>query len=192
MTSSSREDMGSTFGSSEFQRRSIVAEVPTVGVWFSKHYRPSPPPKERATAAIQALVRKLSVPVQNGDPLVRAGDSSLLVSIRLVGVWGERSRSTTLNLTLDGPGFSRQHTCCGIWTQGKSNHLGAQSGVQFHSCKEPWELLPAAIPPSQHLGSGAGSLSGHPHSAAALGPDQRAVKCGRTFQGRSGDWPERP
>lgn len=65
-----------------------IVEVPTVGglVSQSTTMSPSPPPpKERATAAVHALVRKaVKSNSQNGDPLVRAGDSSSSLKLGLL------------------------------------------------------------------------------------------------------------
>lgn len=101
---------------------------------------PLPHPKERATAAVQALVRK-AVKSNCRTEITSWGRRFLSSSLKLGLLEFERKRSgsTTLNLTLDWAGFSRQHV---LWNLDKAKAIIlAPSQGQFHSCKEPWELL---------------------------------------------------
>lgn len=57
MTSSSREDTGSTFGSSGISKTWSIVEVLSVVVWSSEHLRPNSPQENPGATAVQVVVR---------------------------------------------------------------------------------------------------------------------------------------
>jgi hypothetical protein len=124
MTSSSRDETGSTLGSSGISYTLSIVKVLSVEVWCLKHF-PTHPQQCPVATAVQVSVNRLcQVELLNWDRSTPYNSRAL--SSRLNSTWSLRWRAQEYHFELDSwlaQESNHQRTCWETWTKQKQASL---------------------------------------------------------------------